>query len=146
MIDSQPQEQQSHICCVTALQKPHNKELGVEAECCLDAKERDAIVKFAQCKLKLVHEVCGTHALGIFVSRVGHAAPHHICFSFFVTDKFHFAFFLSHWCIKGPKGIVCMVIASKVFPEEMAMECMDEFSEAQEKESKKFLGIQKLLA
>ena len=73
---------------------------------------------------------------------------HLITFVFHSSQPTNFIlhFFLSHWCIKGPKGIACMAIASKVFPETLAMECMDEFSEAQEKESKKFLGIQKLLA
>jgi len=58
MKDSQPQEeQQNHIRYVAALRQPHNEELGVEAECCLDVEQRDPIVKFAHYKLKSVKEV-----------------------------------------------------------------------------------------
>jgi len=45
---------------------------------------------------------------------------------------------MGKWYVKGLKGITYIVITSEVFPEELAMECMDEFSEAYEKVSKKF--------
>jgi hypothetical protein len=42
------------------------------------------------------------------------------------------------WHVKGRSGITYIVITSEIFPEDLAVECMDEFSETYEKVSKKW--------
>lgn len=47
---------------------------------------------------------------------------------------------MGSWYVKGIDGTTYIVITSEIFPEDLAVECMDEFSETYEKVSKKWLN------
>ncbi|CAB9511580.1 expressed unknown protein [Seminavis robusta] len=108
-------KKEERVRYIAAIRQPHHLRQTVESHSsCLEDVEANQVTKFAGYKLKGINKVQNFYS--------------------------HFSNHMGAWHVKGINGVTYIVLTTQGYPGDVAVECLDEFSDSYERVSKSWLS------